>query len=127
MNLICKPSRIQVSKLENIDFIGKKYRDCGVWWFNCIVVKAQRMAHFLEGIIDEHPGFDIIVAVIEEFLETGVTNAERVILAELTKKKMSNENSICPNRLSYYKTKIATLELQLNSEMGTPSVTIQTI
>lgn len=67
------------------------------------------------------------MAVIEGFLETGVANAERVILAELTKKKMSNENSICPNLLSYYKTKIATLELQLNSEMGTPSVTIQTI
>lgn len=86
----------------------------------------HQCAHFLGGIIDKHPGFDIIVAVIEGFLETGVTNAESVILAELTKKIVSNENSICPN-ISYYKTKIATLELQLNSEMGTPSVTIQTI
>lgn len=68
----------------------------------------HQCTHFLEGKLDKHPGFGIIVAVIEGFLETGVANAERVILAELTTKKVSNENSIYPN-LSYYKTKIAAL------------------
>lgn len=69
----------------------------------------HQCTHFLEGKLDKHPGFGIIVAVIEGFLETGVANAERVILAELTTKKVSNENSIYPNLLSYYKTKIAAL------------------
>lgn len=52
MNLICKPSRIQVSKLETMGFIGKKYRDGGggliVLWS-----KAQILAHLGQGTATE--------------------------------------------------------------------------